>query len=160
MKHFIFSCLVVFTLASCNKDSADLSGILTHESAVISTNTDKDLVAATEESNLSITLTLADKSVVSFTADKISATAINDNVFTFVKEPGKLNQQTYEVSNAVVSKSENHLDVTLNPGSNAVYYYDKNQLTLSAGSAMGVQIQSGNITTTATAIIGEDNDGV
>ena len=62
-------------------------------------------------------------------------------------------------TNATVSKTENHIDITVNPGNNAVYYYDKNQLILSAGSAMGVQIQSGNITTTATAIIGEDNDG-
>lgn len=160
MKHFIFSCLLVFTLASCSKDTADFPGFLTTENANSSTDNNKDLVAGTEESNLSITLTLADKSVVSFTADKISAAAVNDNVFTFVKEPGTLNQQSYQVTNAVVSKTENHLDVTVNPGNNAVYYYDKNSLTLSAGSAMGVLIQSGNITTTATAIIGEDNDGV
>jgi hypothetical protein len=160
MKHFIFSCLVLFTLASCNKDAADFPGLWTTENAGFSTDNNKDLVAATEESNLSITLTLTDKSVVSFTADKISAAAVNDNVFTFVKEPGTLNQQSYQVTGAVVSKTENHLDVTVNPGVNAVYYYDKNSLSLSAGSAMGVVIQSGNISTTATNIVGEDNDGV
>lgn len=160
MKHFIFSCLLVFTLASCSKDTADFPGLLTTENANLSTDHNKDLVAATEESNLSITITLADKSVVSFAADKISATAVNDNVFTFVKEPGTLNQQSYQVTNAVVVKTENHLDVTVNPGNNSVLYEDKNQLILSAGSAMGVQIQSGNINTTATSIIGEDNEGV
>ena len=77
-----------------------------------------------------------------------------------MKEPGTLNQQSYEVIGATVSKSENHIDITVNPGNNSVLYEDKNQLILSAGSPMGSSIQNGNITTTATAIIGEDNDGV
>lgn len=149
MKHFIFSCLFLVSLASCSTDPVVFESQILDEDA--NTRTDSDL---------SVTLTLENRSVVSFTADKISAAAVNDNVFTFVKEPGTLNQQSYQVTGAVVSKTENHLDVTVNPGVNAVYYYDKNSLTLSAGSAMGVQIQSGNITTTATAIIGEDNDGV
>lgn len=149
MKHFIFSCLFLVSLSSCSTDPVVFESQILDEDA--NTRTDSDL---------SVTLTLENRSVVSFTADKISAAAVNDNVFTFVKEPGTLNQQSYQVTNAVVSKTENHLDVTVNPGVNAVYYYDKNSLTLSAGSAMGVQIQSGNITTTATAIIGEDNDGV
>lgn len=149
MKHFIFSCLFLVSLASCTTDPVGLESQIIEEDA--SNRTDSDL---------SVTLTLENRSVVTFTADKISATAINDNVFTFVKEPGTLNQQTYQVIGAVVSKSENHLDITVNPGNNEVPYYDKNQLILSAGSAMGVQIQSGNINTTATSIIGEDNEGV
>ncbi len=149
MKHFIFFCLFLVTLASCTTDPVVLESQVFEEDA----NTRSD-------SDLSVTLTLENRSVVTFTADKVSATAINDNVFTFVKEPGTLNQQTYQVIGATVSKTENHIDITVNPGNNAVNYDDKNQLILSAGSAMGVQIQSGNITTTATAIIGEDNDGV
>lgn len=149
MKHFIFSCLFLVSLASCSTDPVVFESQILDEDA--NTRTDSDL---------SVTLTLENRSVVSFTADKVSATAINDNVFTFVKEPGTINQQTYQVIGAVVSKSENHLDITVNPGNNSVLYEDKNQLILSAGSAMGVQIQSGNINTTATSIIGEDNDGV
>ncbi len=149
MKHFIFSCLFLVSLASCSTDPVVFESQILDEDA--NTRTDSDL---------SVTLTLENRSVVSFTADKVSATAINDNVFTFVKEPGTINQQTYQVIGATVSKTENHLDVTVNPGSNAVYYEDKNQLILSAGSAMGVQIQGGNINTTATSIIGEDNEGV
>ncbi len=149
MKHFIFSCLFLVSLASCSTDPVVFESQILDEDA--NTRTDSDL---------SVTLTLENRSVVSFTADKVSATAINDNVFTFVKEPGTINQQTYQVIGAVVSKSENHLDITVNPGNNSVLYEDKNQLILSAGSAMGVQIQGGNINTTATSIIGEDNDGV
>ena len=149
MKHFIFSCLFLVSLASCSTDPVVFESQILDEDA--NTRTDSDL---------SVTLTLENRSVVSFTADKVSATAINDNVFTFVKEPGTLNQQTYQVIGAVVSKSENHLDITVNPGNNSVLYEDKNQLILSAGSAMGVQIQGGNINTTATSIIGEDNEGV
>ncbi len=149
MKHFIFSCLFLVSLASCTTDPVVLETLVFEEDANTRSVTD-----------LSVTLTLENRSVVTFTADKISATAINDNVFTFVKEPGTLNQQSYEVIGATVSKSENHIDITVNPGNNSVLYEDKNQLILSAGSPMGVQIQNGNITTTATAIIGEDNDGV
>lgn len=150
MKHFIFSCLFLVSLASCSTDPVVFDNqILEEEEA--SNRTDSDL---------SVTLTLENRSEVTFTADKVSATAINDNVFTFVKEPGTFNQQSYQVIGAVVSKSENHLDIKVNPGNNEVPYDDKNQLILSAGSSMGVQIQSGNINTTATSIIGEDNDGV
>ena len=149
MKQFIFSCLFLVSLASCTTDPVVLETQVFEEDANTRSATD-----------MSVTLTLENRSVVTFTADKISATAINDNVFTFVKEPGTLNQQSYEVIGATVSKSENHIDITVNPGNNVDPYKNKNQLILSAGSAMGVQIQDGNITTTATAIIGEDNDGV
>ncbi|MBK8109970.1 MAG: hypothetical protein IPK46_06340 [Saprospiraceae bacterium] len=126
MKHFIFSCLFLVTLASCSTDPVVLESQIFEEDA----NTRSD-------SDLSVTLTLENRSVVTFTADKVSATAINDNVFTFVKEPGTLNQQTYQVIGATVSKTENHIDITVNPGNNAVPYDDKNQLILSVGKCHG-----------------------
>ncbi|MBK9687546.1 MAG: hypothetical protein IPO65_07170 [Saprospiraceae bacterium] len=114
------------------------------------------------DNNLAITITLTNRNTVSLNADKIFAVHVDGNEFLLTADPGKPNEQSYYATAATIYEAQNQLKVVIDPGLGQTIYDDRHTLTLTGDEEDGIQvhISQGNIGLNATAIVGEDNEGV
>ncbi|MBP9196080.1 MAG: hypothetical protein KBF35_00340 [Saprospiraceae bacterium] len=114
------------------------------------------------DNNLAITITLTNRNTVSLNADKIFAVHVDGNEFLLTADPGKPNEQSYYATAATIYEAQNQLKVVIDPGLGQTIYDDRHTLTLTGDEEDGIQvhISQGNISLNATAVVGEDNEGV
>lgn len=152
MKHlFYLVCITTFIFTSCSKDT-DINGrqLLDKDANIRSVN------------NLNVVITKSDRTIVTLNASKITATYLSNDLFTLVVNQGTEYTQVFTAFATVVSDPESHLKVVKNPGANQTVYLNKNNLSISANAANNllVNIQPGNISTTAVSIVGDESEGL
>jgi uncharacterized protein YcfL len=149
MKTFFQFALAILLFTSCDQDSS------------LTNNFDNQTVSTRTSSNMSISITHVNKSVTTISAAKVNVTYGSDNTFTVVTNPGTISQQTFTAVGTSITEPNNKLKVVKNPGLNQTVYMDKSITTISADNEnmLLVNIQPGNISTSAISLIVEEQDG-
>lgn len=111
--------------------------------------------------NMQVAITKLNRDVVTYTSSKVSITYFNTSECKVTINYGQANQQTFSALEATITEPDNQLKVIKNPGINQVSYLYKNfAKSVISTSTLGVTINPGSISTTATQIIGEEDDQI
>lgn len=109
--------------------------------------------------NMSLRIVKADRSEVNLTASQVSVTEVAGTGFTVVSNPGTYNSQTFTALELYITEPDNKMKVTLNPGLGQTVYSNKSSFVADEDGGYRATINAGNIVTSATQIIIEENDG-
>lgn len=153
MKTFYYAALAVcfFLMSGCSD-----------EESILSTK-DADLMASMRSDNsLSITITLANHDTLYLYVAKFFAVNVDGNGFLLTTNPGLPNELSYYAIAASICEIQSQLKVVIDPGLSQTIYNDRHTLTLIGDEEDGIQvnINQGDIILNATAVIGEDNEGI
>ena len=145
---FLLAVLCAFLFTSCEK------------SETITSQSDVSAMSREKQFNMVVTITKTDNSVVTATVTKASATYVSSSYFTATLNPGTGNSQSYNATAMTFSEPDTKLKITKSSnGGVGVIYEDKSTANISIGSGvLNLSIQPGNISTTATSIVGDEND--
>ncbi|MFM2394964.1 MAG: hypothetical protein RLZZ546_2947 [Bacteroidota bacterium] len=150
MKTLFFIAITIILFSSCQNESALIN------------NFDNIQTTIRTPSNMTISITKVDRSLINVPTSKVSITYLNDNTFTIVANPGTASQQTFTALSAIITEPDTNLKLVKNPSNNQVVYTEKLTCTVTADvlNKLIVNIQPGNINTTALVLIGEEQDGL
>ncbi len=147
MKTCIYVFLALLCLSSCNQNSSLIS------------SDDEHTITSRKASNMVVTITKTDGSVVSLVSNKFTAQqGVSTSSFAVVVNPGNESQQSFTASLLTASEPDAALKLTKNPGVNQTIYSNKSTVSISPGSSLQVNINSGTIITTATSVVGDEDD--
>jgi hypothetical protein len=110
--------------------------------------------------NMQVTLILQDNSSVVLTLQSVSATYQNSSQINVVTNPGGSGSQSFTVKSLSIDEPDGALKLTKSNSFGTTVYTEKHQATIVPnGGNLKLTAQNGNVITTATSIVGEEDDG-
>ena len=147
-KVFLVALLCVMLFSACEK-----SDLITTPST--------ELQAREREPIMTVNITKTDGSTVNATVAKASANYVNSSYFTATLNPGTNEAQSFNATAMTFNEANDELKVTKTTGGVSMAYEDKTSASITIGfGVLNLSIQPGNINTTATSIIGDENNGL
>ena len=139
----------MFLFSSCNKEESIEQAVST-------------LAEIRTANSLSFAITLTNLSIVYVDGTSFTATHTSGSQFSITVNHSSNSPQTYTAISATITDSDERMELTSNPGFSEVIYEHKASVTIAADSTnkLNLYINPGNINTTATSFVGEEEDGI